>query len=48
MIQQVLDDPTWAHPLTDNDRRGLTPLTYSHVTPYGYLQLDMTRRLALT
>jgi hypothetical protein len=33
--------------LTKEDYRGLTPLFYRHVEPYGTIQLDMTRRLAL-
>jgi len=33
--------------LTSEDYRGLTPLFYSHVEPYGMVHLDMTKRLAL-
>jgi len=33
--------------LTTEDYRGLTPLFYGHVEPYGKLTLDMTKRLAL-
>ena len=29
------------------DYRGLTPLFYAHVEPYGTLRLDMEKRLAL-
>ena len=29
------------------DRRGLTPLFWAHLLPYGELRLDMTPRLAL-
>jgi TnpA family transposase len=47
MIQQIVADPTWTTPLTAKDLRALTPLTYSHVNPYGYIHLDMTSRLAL-
>jgi TnpA family transposase len=47
MIQQVYQDGDWQKRLTKEDYRGLTPLFYSHVEPYGMLQLDMTKRLAL-
>jgi hypothetical protein len=29
------------------DLRALTPLIYSHVTPYGTFRLDMNQRLAI-
>jgi hypothetical protein len=29
------------------DRRGLTPLIYTHVNPYGRFQLDPKERLPL-
>jgi hypothetical protein len=29
------------------DLRALTPLIYSHVTPYGTFRLDLTERLAI-
>lgn len=49
MLQDVLDDPNWSDALArDADRRGLTPLFWSHVLPYGEVRLDMTSRLALT
>jgi len=48
MIQEVLDDQNLEIELDDNDRRALTPLTYSHVNPYGELTLDLNTRLALT
>jgi TnpA family transposase len=47
MIQEVYKDGDWQKRLTSEDYRGLTPLFYSHVEPYGMLQLDMTKRLAL-
>lgn len=34
--------------LTSADRRGLTPLFWSHVRPYGEVNLDMDARLNLT
>ena len=47
MVQGVLADDDWAAQLTDADRRGLTPLFWTHVAPYGEVKLDMTSRLAL-
>jgi TnpA family transposase len=47
MIQQVYQDGNWQKRLTTEDYRGLTPLFYSHVEPYGMVQLDMSKRLAL-
>ena len=47
MVQDVLKEEAWLKRLTKEDYRGLTPLFYSHVEPYGMLQLDMTKRLAL-
>lgn len=48
MLQHVLDDPAWAEALAgEADRRGLTPLFWSHVLPYGEVRLDMTTRLRL-
>jgi TnpA family transposase len=35
MIQEVLSSPAWSGRLTDEDTRGLTPLLYGHVNPYG-------------
>ena len=37
MVQDVLADPTWAGRLTAEDRRGLAPLFWAHVAPYGSL-----------
>jgi TnpA family transposase len=47
MIQTVLADPAWMARMTGDDFRGLTPLVYGHVTPYGSFHLDMSRRLQL-
>ena len=48
MIQDVLADPDWDGVLTAEDERGLTPLFWQHVLPYGEVKLDMSTRLALT
>jgi hypothetical protein len=37
MVQDILVDDDWATQLTDADRRGLTPLFWTHVAPYGSL-----------
>jgi Tn3 transposase DDE domain len=35
MLQDILADPDWEDALTAEDERGLTPLFWSHVLPYG-------------
>jgi len=47
MIQDVLADPAWRSLLTAEDRRGLTPLFWTHMSPYGVFRLQMDQRLAL-
>jgi hypothetical protein len=47
MLQDVLADPSWANQLKPADRRGLTPLFWQHVQPYGEVQLDVAKRLLL-
>jgi Tn3 transposase DDE domain len=47
MLQQVWDAPDWREKMTPEDYRGLTPLIYPHVNPYGMFELDMTKRLTL-
>ena len=46
-IQDVLADPAWRNRMTPDDWRGLTPLIYAHVNPYGRIELDMRSRLSL-
>jgi TnpA family transposase len=41
MIQQVLTESAWHSRLNANDLRGITPLIYSHVNPYGSFRLDL-------
>ena len=48
LLQRVLQTPGWAELLDDNDRRGLTPLFWSHINPYGRFRLDMDTRLNLS
>jgi TnpA family transposase len=45
LLQQVLAEPEWAARLTDADLRGLTPLFWSNINPYGTFHLDMDTRL---
>ncbi|MFF1651514.1 Tn3 family transposase [Streptomyces sp. NPDC058240] len=47
MLQDVLGEPEWGDLLTPADRRGLTALFWSHVRPYGEVNLDMDARLNL-
>jgi hypothetical protein len=47
MLQRVLTEPEWMARMTPADRRGLTPLVWSHVSPYGAFDLDMKQRLDL-
>jgi TnpA family transposase len=47
MIQEVLSVPSWSGRLTAEDLRGLTPLIFGHVNPYGRFELDMEKRLPL-
>jgi TnpA family transposase len=47
MIQQVLAEPEWMNRLNKEDLRGLTPLIYGHINPYGTFQLDLSKRLAI-
>ena len=48
MLQDLLAEPDRDDVLTPEDRRGLTPLFWSHVLPYGEVKLDMTSRLPLS
>lgn len=48
MIQEILDDPATTVTLGPDDLRGLHPLLWSHVNPYGTFSLDLDQRLALT
>lgn len=43
----MLVEPISLARLTPADRRGLTPLVWGHVSPYGALDLDMEQRLYL-
>src|SRR6516162_10128063 len=45
LIQDILADGSIE--LTEEDRRGITPLLWSHISPYGEVKVDMTRRISL-
>ena len=47
MIQQVLSDPTLMKAMTKEDFRGLTPLIFNHINPYGIFSLDMDSRIPI-
>ena len=48
LIQEVLREPAWHDRMTVDDWRGLTPLIYHHVNPYGRIELDREKRLPIT
>ena len=35
LVQSVLGDPGWAARLSSDDLRGLSPLIYTYISPYG-------------
>lgn len=45
MVQSVLSDPDWQDRLSPEDYRGLTPLIYAHITPYGRYDIDLSTRI---
>jgi hypothetical protein len=45
MIQRVLSEQAWMGRMTAEDFRGLMPLIYGHISPYGTFVLDMASRL---
>ena len=47
MIQQVLARKDLYDLMTSADFRGLSPLIYSHVNPYGNFHLDMQERITI-
>jgi hypothetical protein len=47
MIQVVLRDPQWQKKLTDEDRRGMPALFWTHLNLYGRVELDMSNYLEL-
>jgi hypothetical protein len=45
MIQRILGESKWTQRMTPEDLPALTPLIYTHVTPYGMFRLDISKRL---
>jgi Tn3 transposase DDE domain len=41
LVQKVLSEKEWLNKMQEEDFRGLTPLFYGHITPYGEFQLDI-------
>lgn len=47
LLQDILSEEKWQKRLTDADRRALSPLSWTHVNPYGRFELDMNSRVDL-
>jgi len=47
LIQRVLAEPQQFRQMKKEDLRALTPLIYSHVTPYGQFRLDLSERIPI-
>ena len=45
MVQSVLANSEWAARLTPEDYRGLSPLIYAHINPYGRFDVDLDKRI---
>ena len=45
MVQSVLHDPGWRSRLSPEDYRGLTPMIYAHINPYGRYDIDLDARI---
>ena len=45
MVQSILNDPDWAYMLSSEDMRGLSPLFYLYINPYGNFELDLDERI---
>ncbi|MFF0277818.1 Tn3 family transposase [Streptomyces sp. NPDC004330] len=47
LLQEFLSEEKWHKRLTDADRRGQSPLFWTHVNPCGRFELNMSSRLDL-
>lgn len=47
MYQTILSESKWMCIMTPEDYRGITPLIYNHINPYGNFELDMNKRLTI-
>jgi len=45
MYQSVVAKPEWKDRLSKEDLRGITPLIYNHVNPYGRFDIDFEKRI---
>jgi TnpA family transposase len=46
-VQKVLAEKDWVNRMQPEDFRGLTPLFYGHINPYGRLVLNMDERIMI-
>lgn len=47
LVQKVLSEEDWLSRMQPEDFRGLTPLFYGHINPYGKLVLNMDERIMI-
>ncbi len=47
LVQKVLSEKEWLNKMQPEDFRGLTPIFYGHVNPYGRLSLNMLERIII-
>lgn len=47
LIQDIVNPDSWDKESTLEDKRGLMPLFYGHINPYGTFELDMNKRILL-
>ncbi|MBD2311078.1 Tn3 family transposase [Desertifilum sp. FACHB-1129] len=47
MMQRILSEKDWLKLMQKDDLRALTPLTWSHINPYGTFRLDLDERLLI-
>ena len=47
MLKSVRSEPKWRDLMQTEDYRGITPLIYAHVNPYGRYDVDLERRMSL-
>jgi len=45
LVEDILGEKFWIELFTPEDLRGLTPLFYLHINPYGTFELDLAKRL---
>ncbi|MGF6231131.1 TnpA family transposase [Inquilinus ginsengisoli] len=45
MLQRILSKPGWEARMTPEGWRGLTPLIYAHINPYGRFNPDLSCRI---